>query len=1018
MPMEINMAQPNKVKSDPFARIAAQRAEHRESALIEPGPQDLPDVVFSLDSLDPDAVFKPAPRLDTLAKLKVELARQRRLHAKYLRNLAPEPDQTRAKLHLKHFDWRIQTDADLSDFTSTVAGAGNWEKVTIPHYGPPLGRAATYYRNEFDVTAEMLARGAIFICFNGVDYKAHVFVNGSYAGSHEGFFAPFDFEITNVAHTGKNTLLVKVENDAVCMSNDSWGDDGALYEGDKIYAATGPGYDEPVIGWHHCPPGMGIYQSVYIEARPKVFISDIFIRPILDESRAEAWVEVYSCHTLRQDIRLKLSVYGQNFKASVVCDKEHELPGPVGPGINYFRLPFDVPNPRIWDTATPWLYQAQVHLFDKNGAALDTAGQQFGMRSFKMDEDCEPKGRFYLNGREIRLRGANTMGFEQQDVMRGDHNRLIDDILLAKICNINFFRLTQRPVQPEVYDYCDQLGLMTQTDLPLFGVLRRNQFVEAVRQAGEMEKLVRSHPCNVVSSYINEPFPNAWDKPQRHLTRSELESFFTAAGEMVHLINPDRVIKPVDGDYDPPAPGLPDNHCYNGWYNGHGLDIGKLHKGYWQHVKPDWMYGCGEFGAEGLDPVDTMRKYYPADWLPQTPRDERDWTPNNIPQAQTGRFHYMWFDTQHTLKDWVGASQDHQAQVTRLMTDAFRRDNRMNSFAIHLFIDAFPSGWMKAIMDIDRNPKSAYFAYREALTPLAVALRTDRHTYFARETADVEVWACNDTHNTPADTFLHYQLEMNGRTVYAKRLGVDIPVFASACLGHLCIPLPDVEKRTHVVVRTGIFDASGKLLHESSLPIRVLPAVSLAKKTKVVIVGLKSGNARKLVNELDLKIVSNLNTADTILIDDYNTYLRKRTNIMRAVENGAYAVFLELPVGEYEIENTRIKVDQCGMGERHFVSRNTGHTLVKNFEPGDFKFWYEPENDRIAPLLSTTFVADGWDAILSAGNGDWASGWTPALAAAEKNFGKGKIRICQVHLAGMIVNPVARCFAASIMTEC
>jgi beta-galactosidase/beta-glucuronidase len=65
------------------------------------------------------------------------------------------------------------------------------------------------------------------------------------------------------------------------------------------------------------------------------------------------------------------------------------------------------------------------------------------------------------------------MGHEQQCVAKEEWDQLRDDILLAKICNMNFLRITQRPVQPEVYDYCDMLGLMTQTDLPLFGVLSR-----------------------------------------------------------------------------------------------------------------------------------------------------------------------------------------------------------------------------------------------------------------------------------------------------------------------------------------------------------------------------------------------------------------------------------------------------------------------------------------------------------------------------------------------------------------
>lgn len=191
----------------------------------------------------------------------------------------------------------------------------------------------------------------------------------------------------------------------------------------------------------------------------------------------------------------------------------------------------------------------------------------------------------------------------------------IDDILLAKLRNMNFLRITQRPVQDQVYQYCDMLGLMTQTDLPLFGCMRRTKFAEGIRQAEEMEKMVRKHPCNVVISYINEPMPNASNEPHRHLLRDELENFFSACDSVIKLNNPDRVIKHVDGDYDPPTEGMPDNHCYPLWYNGHGIDIGRLNKGYWMHVKPEWCYGCGEYGTEGLDFKEIMERYYPKEWL-------------------------------------------------------------------------------------------------------------------------------------------------------------------------------------------------------------------------------------------------------------------------------------------------------------------------------------------------------------------------------------------------------------------
>ena len=132
---------------------------------------------------------------------------------------------------------------------------------------------------------------------------------------------------------------------------------------------------------------------------------------------------------------------------------------------------------------------AQVSLYIK-GKKVDADERTFGMRTFEIDETGSPKGMFYLNGESVRLRGANTMGFEQQDVFRYDYGQLVRDLIMAKICNMNFLRTTQRPVYEEVYYVCDRIGLMLQTDLPLFSVIRRTKFAEVVRQCEEMEKLI------------------------------------------------------------------------------------------------------------------------------------------------------------------------------------------------------------------------------------------------------------------------------------------------------------------------------------------------------------------------------------------------------------------------------------------------------------------------------------------------------------------------------------------------
>jgi hypothetical protein len=183
---------------------------------------------------------------------------------------------------------------------------------------------------------------------------------------------------------------------------------------------------------------------------------------------------------------------------------------------------------------------------------------------------------------------------------------------------MNILRLTQRQVQLENYD-ADMLGLMLQSDLPFFGVVRRNTVCEPIRQASEMERLVRKSPASIMVT----SFQKAHCKPERHLQRVEMESFFKCADRVIRLENPDRVIKHVDGDYDPPCTSLPDKHCCNIWYNCHGLVLGRLHKRYWLEVKPGWMYACIEFGVEGLEDESLMRKFYPREWLPWTWRRKR-----------------------------------------------------------------------------------------------------------------------------------------------------------------------------------------------------------------------------------------------------------------------------------------------------------------------------------------------------------------------------------------------------------
>jgi hypothetical protein len=563
---------------------------------------------------------------------------------------------------------------------------------------------------------------------------------------------------------------------------------------------------------------------------------------------------------------------------------------------------------------------------------------------------------------------------------------------------------------------------MTQTDLPLFGCLRRNKVSEAIRQAEEMERLVRPYACNVLISYINEPFPNGQGRPHRNLVREELEQFFDMANRIVRLCNPERVIKCVDGDYDPPvATGMPDNHCYCGWYIGHAIDLGRLNAGFWIPVAEGWHYGCGEFGSEGLDNLEVMREFYPEGWLPASDQNAfAPWRPVELIDNQTNHFQYLWFPSQKTPSTWIEASQRHQAWITRLMTEAFRRDSRMNSFAIHLFIDAWPCGWMKAIVDVLRIPKKAFFAYREALTPLMVSLRSDRHSYFSNEVVEMEAWICNDTHEAPVGAHLRYQLEINGQVVQSGRATAKVPLCSSRPQGLIRFSLPKLAERTTAKVQLALLDKSNQVLFDTEQEIKVFPELPCLAPRRAFIIGSRTGVASSLAAELGLTLnfTGTPQASDIIMIDDLAMFADHQATVERAVQAGGTAVFLELPAGQHRVMGSTLKVVAGGMGPRHFVECGTGHILVKNLEPYDFWFWHDDSVGHPTPILTTVFDPPtyGWSTILGSGNGSWSKNWKSVPAALEKNFGEGIIRACQVKLANRTrTNPSAAIFARRLL---
>jgi hypothetical protein len=367
-----------------------------------------------------------------------------------MRDLAPALPQSVNRLNWIKFSWRLIASEMRTDDKGNlyplpevqpITGENAWKEVSIPHYGGPINKAEAHYRKELNITATQLASGKLFLHFNAVDYIADIYLNGQKLGGHIGLFGAFEFDITSFVRTGKNLLEIKVFNDAIMMGDNVFQGPNRKF-GKKLGAAGGPGWNGPGLGkgWTGCPPGFGIWQRCYLETRAAAFINSIYVRPLPDESKAAVWVELPNDS---KDVQIVYALYGQNFKTTIsgnkLVDNNSTSEASSNPGFRIHKFTVAIPKNqlKLWSPGEPWLYQLQVRVI-QGGKIVDALKQQFGMRSFVQSDTSHPKGRFYLNDKEIKLRGANMMGNLMQCVIRKDFDQLRDDILLAKNCGYEF----------------------------------------------------------------------------------------------------------------------------------------------------------------------------------------------------------------------------------------------------------------------------------------------------------------------------------------------------------------------------------------------------------------------------------------------------------------------------------------------------------------------------------------------------------------------------------------------------
>ena len=925
----------------------------------------------------------------------------------FLRKYSSEINTPVKKTQLTEFLYRRETEEDKKDFSLVLNKKGEFEKITLPYYWGPEGRYASFFVTDLNFS-KVDENKAYVLNFEAVDYEAEVYINGRLAGSHVNFFAPFKVDISSYIHEGANTLVVVVKND---YHTTGVYVDGFRTFGDKIYGATSFGYDEPKLGWHHCPAGSGIVGTVELVESNKIKITDIFVRPNIDDGKITVNTTVFNFGELGPKLKVLYTLEGKNFKQTIFENIE-DTTNRIAVSTNYLVKEFKLDDFKLWTLDEPYLYDIKVTLISPDGDVIDEEQTHFGMRKFHMDENSTPKGKFYFNNERIVLRGANEMGHLPRAVMENNDEQLLDDIAIAKVANMNFYRMTQRPVFKKIYDYFDMTGMLCQTDFPLFSYLKPNLVGTALKQVQEMELLTRNHPSVVVETFCNETLDKTcWGHEQYNLSRRDFEKFFNAGKEVIEVFNPDRVLKFNEGDYAPilETTGISDFHCYTYWYISHGIEAGRLNKGYLPPMRKDWMTSCGEYGADGLDSLELMKKYCPKDWYPET--DTETWSPANIATGQCYVLHGGFFPEQENARDWIRESRKHQVMATKELTYALRRRaDYIESSAIHLLIDCWPCGWTKTLVDVDRIPKPAYYTYKECLIPLRVNLRRDRYTLYSGEKLVTEVYALND-YGKDYELKVDVKVVANGKVVQGHKKTAIANLANATYFGDVVYDIPTDFVGTIEVLSK----AKGIETSYDKVEFRVLPRIEKSKVTPLVL----GDSVQDILKVCGGEIDKNTVITDVAYFTDHQEELEKF-----AFDGGRLFVFTNRPLnilGQDVIFKINTLPEEVGANV--WINRSETHRYTKEFDVMDFNNFYN--NDMGYQDLTNWFKFDWEDSeeILYTyeytGEEQYKLHKKHKMVMAERKYGKGTVTLSTLScIKGCIgYNPILDKFITNLINN-
>ncbi len=374
-----------------------------------------------------------------------------------------------------------------------------------------------WYRDVFTAPASAAGRRTC-LNFDGVNWKAEVFLNGHRVGRIEGGFMRGRFDVTDILLPGReNVIAVRIiRNDTPGFATEQSRESpdangGELGADDPTFHAT--------IGWDWIPTirgrDTGIWGDVYLSESGPVTIEDPFVSarlPLPDTTSAAVRIETTLRNRSGQNVEgILQGRFGEvTFRQPVSLAPSESKTIVLDPSTHPSLL---LSNPELWwpnGYGAPHLYDVQLEFVISGGAESDMASLKTGIREMTYSESGGIL-RLWVNGRRFIGRGGNW-GFPES-MLRYRAREYDAAVRYHREMNFTMIRnWVGQTGDDAFFDACDRHGIMVWQDFwlanPLDGPDPANDEL-FMRNAGDFVRRIRNHPSIGLYCGRNEGNPPA-----------------------------------------------------------------------------------------------------------------------------------------------------------------------------------------------------------------------------------------------------------------------------------------------------------------------------------------------------------------------------------------------------------------------------------------------------------------------------------------------------------------------------